>query len=363
MTPATLQQITGQPLGRRELIKQFHSTKDIIGAVIEQHELNAGQGAKIAKYFEGPSVYKIAQKLWNWAHYHLNYQAEQDTQTVKSLSKILQDSLSRKGNDCKHFSGFIGVVLDALNIPFVYRFVAFSGKTVTHVYPVIKLNGREIILDACLPHFDSEKQHVYKIDYIVKKKDMPLYRVSGVNGPLLDRIKAGLKSAVDRAKNNPIKFVANTAAGAVFYQPRYAFKILVILNFYGLASKLQAASQKNYSKIKNWWEKWGGNWNDLANVINSGKNKTPLKIPGIGSVEATTAVIAEAAVVIATLKPVLKELGIDISDIPSLIDKFRKKDEVLSVPDGVPPPKESNSNTMLYIGGAALLLVLLLRKK
>lgn len=362
MTPATLQYITGQPTGKRELIKQFHNTKDIVNAVIEQHGLNKAAAAKLAKYFEGPSVYKIAQKLWGWAHTHLNYVAEPDTQTVKSLQKILADSLTAKGNDCKHFSGFIGSILDVLDIPFVYRFVAFNGNTVTHVYPVIKLPGREIILDACLPYFDSEKAHSYKIDYTVKKKDMPLYRVSGVNGPLLDRIRAGIKNFGSGLKNKPIQTVSNLAASAVFFQPRNAFKGLIFLNFYGLAVKLSIASQKNYPKIKSWWEKWGGSWNDLANAINSGKNKPPLKIPGIGAAAEVTAAISEAAVIIATVKPVLKDLGIDISDIPSLIDKFRKKDEELKVPEGMPLPKEGVDNNMLLIAGSAIALILILRK-
>jgi len=362
MTPATLQQVAGYPSGKRELIKQFHSTNDIVNAVIEQHGLNKAAAAKIAKYFEGPTIYKIAQKLWGWAHSHLNYVAEPDTQTVKSFQKILADSLTNKGNDCKHFSGFIGSILDALNIPFVYRFVAFSGNTVTHVYPVITLPGREIVIDACLPYFDSEKAHSYKIDFTVKKKDMPLYRVSGVNGPLLDRIKAGLKNIGTGLKNNPIQTISNAAASAVFFQPRNAFKGLVFLNFYGLANKLAAASQKNYPKVKSWWEKWGGSWNDLANTINAGKNKAPLKIPGIGMAAETTAAIAEAAVIIATVKPVLAELGIDISDIPSLIDKFRKKDKEIKIPEGVPMPKEGADNNILLIAGSAIALILILRK-
>ena len=174
MNVKNLQNIAGYPKGKKELIKQFQNTNDIVEAVMQQHELNRNAFNKIAESFDTGNDYDTCQKIWEFTHYKLNYKAEPELQTVKSLSKILYDGQNNKGNDCKHFSCFEAGILESLQIPFFYRFAAYNGKIPTHVYVVANLSRGEVILDGVLPYFDSEKSYTYKIDINPKKKKICL---------------------------------------------------------------------------------------------------------------------------------------------------------------------------------------------
>jgi hypothetical protein len=58
---------------------------------------------------------------------------------------------------------------------------------------------------------------------------------------------------------------------------RASFLLLVSINFLGLAKKFDMAIQKNETKVRNWWEKWGGNYGKLLKAIEKGKNKKIFK--------------------------------------------------------------------------------------
>lgn len=328
MKLALIQNIAGMPTGKKELIKQFQSTDDIINAVVEQHNLNRNAFKKIAPHFQKSTDYDTCQAIWEFTHYNLNYKAEPNLQTVKTLSKILYDGANHKGNDCKHFSCFEAGILEALNIPYFYRFAAYSGKIPTHVYVVAKVDGNEIIMDAVLPYFDSEKDYTYKIDINpLKKKDMPLYRLSGV------KTVGKIGATVSKLEHNAKKIT--------FAPGRLAFLKLVEFNVFGLGEKVNTAIMKNRPMVEEFWYNQGGT--DFDKLLQAGidgkfKNRIfgldrnsysmspdyPTYIGGsellpdgkIGLDPATiTAGIASAAAIIGAVKLLFDKIGIKHNDV------------------------------------------------
>lgn len=343
-----LLKITGKPIGKMELIKQFHDTNDIINAVVQQHSINKNAASKICKHFDGNNEYNICKKLWEFTHYNLNYKAEPNTQTVKTLASILNDAATTKGNDCKHFSGFEASVLDALGLNFFYRFAAYSGKIPTHVYVVCLVNGKEVILDGCLPYFDTESKYTYKVDIkpnSKKKEIMPLYRVSGVN-------TIGSQNKVWHTTK-----LITLAAG------RLGFLELVKYNVFGLGVKMNQAIMKDRPAVEDWWYNLGGN--DFGKLLdNAIEGKVKNRIFGMDGIDqnngglspdyrigfdpaTATAAIASATAIIVEVKKLFSSLGINHNDV---IANYQQQ---YGSGTGIYPPTNQD-NTMKYLLIAAV---------
>lgn len=254
--------------------------------------------------------------LTQFCHYNLNYKAEPETQTVKTLASILSDAAGKKGNDCKHFSGFEASVLDALGINCFYRFAAYSGKIPTHVYVVALIDGKEIIMDACLPYFDTESKYTYKVDIspnTKKKENMALYRVSGVR--------------TINGKNN----IWHSAKLVTLAPGRLGFLELVKYNVFGLGVKMNEAIMKNRPAVEDWWYNLGGN--DFGKLLdNAIEGKTKNRIFGMKGIDqndsqlspdyrigfdpaTATAAIASATAIIVEVKKLFGQLNIGHNDI------------------------------------------------
>lgn len=72
-----------------------------------------------------------------------------------------------KTGDCKSFSVTIGSLLRCLGYKYFYRVARYDPKhpEMGHIYPVVVVNGREIIVDAVHDHFDREYDYWKKQDY------------------------------------------------------------------------------------------------------------------------------------------------------------------------------------------------------
>jgi len=359
--------IVGKPAGVGKLLKQFHTTNDIVKAVIEQHALNQKAADKIAANFNTGNDYKTAERLWSFIYYNLNYKAEPDKQTVKSIAAILADSY-KGGNDCKHFAGFSCSILAALGYDCFYRFASYSGKVPTHVYTVLLLNGKEYILDAVLPYFNTEKRYTYKIDINpINSKNMPLYRMSGTDAitgtkaaDAAARLKAKAKKVVNTVK-------ASAATGA-FAPARAAFLLLLKFNVHNLGKDFYKAITINEAKLKDFWKKFGGtDFELLKKTAKEGSTKN--KILGIDNnsvnINKDYPSIGVAGEFVATLTAAAPLL---IAIIPLLAGILKRKPEV-PAPDNtadLPQPEGynnnnsgSNDNTVLYVGGAVVVAGLL----
>lgn len=271
------------------------STADIINQVLAQHKTNAKQAKKIAYLFDAGTAYGTCKNIWNFLKFQIPYKVEpSDKQTTKTLSRIVYDALHGKGNDCKHYAGFTGAVLDALGYKFKYRFAGYSdyAKYPTHVYCICDHSKPTIIIDAVLNGFDVEKAYKLKID-----KNMSLYKLSGVNryqystknnkqmagffDDVWDGIKSGASKIAEGAENFGTwvkkeggELIDTVIAGgktATLAVPRNAFLALVALNFRGYATTLAKAT---FDELV-WWRDWfGGDRSKLQAAIREGKGKS-----------------------------------------------------------------------------------------
>lgn len=307
------------------------STNDIIQQVLSQHKANAIEAKKIAHLFDGGNLYSTCKIIWDFLKYQVPYVVEpSEKQSTKTISRILYDAMNGRGNDCKHYSGFTGAILDALgyNKDFVYRFAGYSNysNTPTHVYCVAKDGDGKIYIDAVISGFDLEKPYKVKVDK--KVNNMALYSLSGVEDTLILEGQVGkatftkIKKAVKKGASKiaqPVKTAAkavkNYALTTSLAIPRNAFLALIRLNVYGWATGMQKLS---WDELK-WWANIGGNRTELQDVIKKGAKMKrifglsnddvmiPQMVGGIGEVVTVGASLATAAPIIAKLTTVLQK--------------------------------------------------------
>jgi hypothetical protein len=316
---------------KKVMTKESQSTKDIIEQVLEQHKLNVKDAKKIAHLFDAGNAYGTCSNIWDFLKYKVPYKVEpSEKQTTKTLSRIIYDAKRGAGNDCKHYSGFAGAVLDALGYKFKYRFAGYSDyiNTPTHVYCVCVENGNTVIIDAVINGFDIEKPYKLKID-----KKMSLYKLSGID---YDTQQIGflsfIKKTVDRGfafvnKNVPVlKKVADVAGDVAqkikdvafttsFAIPRNAIILLMRYNVKGWATGLK---NKTFNDLE-WWSKFfGGERPKLMDAIKDGAKKPrimgiddnemmfPSQVGGIGEPLTISAALASAAPILVKINSILE---------------------------------------------------------
>jgi len=327
------------------------STNDIINQVLSQHKQNAIEAKKICDLFDGGNLYETCKNIWNFLKYEVPYKVEpSEKQTTKTLSRMLHDAMTGKGNDCKHYSGFTGAVLDACGYTdWNYRFAGYSKyiNVPTHVYCVAN-DGDVIYIDAVINGFDLEKPYKLKVDKKINSK-MSLYKLSGLNDNdpyvgswLSDRFNAA-KKAVNRAADfvgdkarQAAQFAKETAlkAKALLLTsslaiPRNAFLLLLRFNVRGWATGLK---DKTFDQLSWWVNDWGGDRGQLMRVIKEGsKNARILGIDDnevlypsmVGSIgEPVT--IASA---IATATPIIVKIQSILDNAQKVADKVNKVTE------------------------------------
>jgi hypothetical protein len=294
----------------------MHNTSDIIKQMQKAHYDNSAFAKKIAYKFKGSTVKQTCRNIFNWLKDNIEYRVEPaHLQTTKSLQRLVSDGYG----DCKHYSGFFAAILSALNIKHNYRFTSYNNSTTpTHVYVVAyDERNQPIYCDAVLEVFNTEKNYTHKIDKnmlahlgsidsidsIGRRKSEPRK-----SSPNKDAKKAKRKERRDKAKEKLKKLPAG--AKRVSLAPaRAAFLSLVLLNVRGFANKL---SMSNPSKLRQKWEKLGGDYGKLTDAINKGKGKKALLSgmddeDNIGSVVGTA--LASATPVIVALNNFLKQSG------------------------------------------------------
>jgi hypothetical protein len=133
------------------MVAEEQTVRSIIREVVNAHYEFTPYYDLIAECFDNGSVEDICDELYGFCETNIEYKEEdEENQTTALPSGILE----RGYGDCKHYSGFCGGVLDALNrrgrnIDWCYRFASYdwTNKTPHHVFIVVKHNGREIWID------------------------------------------------------------------------------------------------------------------------------------------------------------------------------------------------------------------------
>lgn len=401
------------------LTKMNQSTNDIINQVLSQHKLNVSQAKLIAHLFDTGDAYGTCHNIWNFLKYQVPYKVEPSrSQTTKTLSRIIYDAKYNTGaNDCKHYSGFTGAILDALGYNFTYRFAGYSDylNVPTHVYVVCNDGKNKIYVDAVISGFDIEKPYKLKID-----KKMSLYQLSGFEESEIGSLRKRVSNAAQKIKNTAKKVADGAKAvkqGALTLGlaiPRNAFLLLLRFNVNGWATGL---SKMSFDQLK-WWMQFGGNRTELMSAIKVGASKKRIfgiedsdTLVGIGEPVTISTALATAAPIIAKVQSFLKKAEDLSNKAEGIKGKFNKTKEAvdkaknnfeqitgkkvndmlykkeagmtgsknsispsdLSVPTDtqaqavaeklVAPPKKAINNKMLLIGGGALVAAAILFSK
>jgi hypothetical protein len=321
--------------GRKMVYQKHQGVSDVIAGMSVTHQKYKSQYDAISGQFIAPTAVQSCRLLWNFLKNNTHYIIEPDSeQTLRSPAAILELGKNKNvGLDCKSYSLFIGGVLDALNrkgknIPWCYRYASYRWyDPMPHHVFVVAFPGtnKEIWIDPVLSSFNEKKNYYFKTD-----KKMALIGISGVNRRQKRQEKKAARKASPRAKRIReaikkrkkilVKFNPVGAAG------RNAFLLIVKLNVFNLARRLNTLIQKNPNKLKSFWEKIGGNFNNLLNNVRIGAKLKPQQASvGVAIATGTAAAVTAATPIIVKIIKLLKESGINSEDLVSVAKKVAAK--------------------------------------
>ena len=94
------------------IIEKKQDVHDIINEVLDAHKYFASDYDIIYPFFDQGTMKEICNRLFDFCKKNIRYKIEsEDLQTTKSPAAILATG----EGDCKHYAGFIGGVLSAIN--------------------------------------------------------------------------------------------------------------------------------------------------------------------------------------------------------------------------------------------------------
>lgn len=349
-----------------KVVSYSQSVGDIISGILATHARYRTEYDKICNQFKGQSAIIIAKKIYDFLKANTHYVIESDSrQTLRSPTAILHLGGNPKiGLDCKSYALFIGGILDALNragkkINWSYRFASYKmfDKLPHHVFVVINPGSKnEIFVDPVLPTFNNRKPYNFKID----KKPMALIAVAGIGRHKKTKAekKEKRKKILNKIKKVGrilVKFNPATATA------RNAFLVLLKVNLLQLAVKLERLKQNgNTNQLNSFWEKIGGNVHSLNKNIDDGVRhaKKRKKMEGVGVVMAIPAAIAAATPIILKITQLLKEAGIDTSDLEKAGKKIlnrvvaKKVDDMANAEDSGSTKKNNSDQSSTEESGS-----------
>lgn len=156
-----------KPLGVSRLVHKNGTTLDIINTITwaDKQPEHGNSTKAVAESLRGKDLPNTLYNVWYWVKNNVRYVLDPiGKQFVKSPAATWRDGYS----DCKSRSLFITSFLKNLKIPYGYRFASYTGSyPFSHVYVVVKANGKEYILDPDMPKFNIQKtDNLYFKDYM-----------------------------------------------------------------------------------------------------------------------------------------------------------------------------------------------------
>jgi hypothetical protein len=358
----------GQPDFKDNLKYSYGINQNIIETINNSFNRSVKETKEIAPYFKGSTIKETCLNIYNFLRNKIQYKKDPDGyQFIKTPRRFLNDN---KG-DCKSYSLFAAGILKNLypNNDVFLRYASYNNvKIPSHVYTIIKDQNFIYICDGVFNKALQQKPYKHKIDYKMK-----IYSLSGFDDPIngKGRIRKAIKKATTSVKN-----VVKAGGQAVKNVGK------------GGAKTLALAAEKDPQKLKSFWEKWGGNYDQLIKTANEGSTKkmigyvdpmedSPLYTDvSVGAVSA--AAIAAAAPIVVALIPLLKSI-IGEKREKELADSKEIFDEAVKTAGETDPDKLTaqtqtteqaaggsfleKNKTLLLVGAGALALILIMKKK
>lgn len=313
----------------------------------------------------GANLQKDAEITGKWIRSNIQYvQDSFENQNIQFPSAILKT----KKADCKSLSLLYLAIMQNAGYNGGFRFASYRpNKRFTHVYNYFVDNkGNKLTFDACIPNLKESTRYTnikdMKVNYLAGAPIMVDDSNTTITRPVKRKILDGvlgyqyqdtgefisepefigrkkLRDRINNAWKNIKKKAGNVGKKAWqgfkkvnLAAPRIAFLGIVKVNARGFASKLKRLLDKSPDKVKELWERFGGDYTKLFDAIKAGANKKPLfgtkggkkrgkrGINGIEYIEepnyvgldpaTLTAAIASATPIIVALVKVLKKEGI-----------------------------------------------------
>jgi hypothetical protein len=325
------------------------SNSDIITVLHSNIQRATDQVKEIAPSFKGRNDLETCRNIFDFLKNNITYSADQNSQDIKLPGRFVGVGVG----DCKSYSLFTVAILNALNIPAALKYVSYdiANSTPQHVYVVANPDTKPIVIDAVnhLP-FNNEKPYKHQQIYKMRIRTIsgtPRQPVNGWVDDLANKFKNAGQEVIDKAKT------------VAFAPARGAYLLLLNINAFGFSSYLSKLLDKNPEKLKEKWNSLGGNFTELKNAINNGRNKKAIfnknaTISGAGIGEAATIAtsIAAATAIIAAIAPLLAEgkklFGTLLPGDPEA--------PTTNPANYVPPkpPATAKNNNLLLVSAAAL---------
>lgn len=382
----------GSPENKNYLNNFYGSNSDIIKAVNSALPAAVKETQLIAPYFKGKTPTETALKVWSFLKSKINY--IKDTPGFQFV-KLPRRFLDEKKGDCKSFSVFTAGILKNIypEADIFLRYTSYTNVNIpTHVYTIMYYNNELIIIDAVYKYFNKEKQFKHKQDYKMKIYTLSGFEEETINGRRKGKLKSAIKKAAGQVKKGVKKAGAAIKKGGIktvaLAAPRAAFLGLLLVNLKGLASKILKADKTNPAKLKSFWEKLGGNYDQLIEAAKKGGNKKPIGyIPDdeeeIGSAAAVGTAIATASPIIISILALLKQIlpkkeyneSGETADLEEKASREAKNTEAgadAGAETGADDKADAGAgaegnffekNKILVIGGAAALALFFIMKK
>ena len=326
------------------------SNSDIITVLHSTIQRATDQVKQIAPTFKGRNDLETSRNIFNFLKENISYSADQNSQDIKLPGRFVGEGVG----DCKSYSLFTVAVLNALNIPAALKYVSYDphNSTPQHVYVVANPDTNPIIIDA-VNHLPFNQEKPYKHQQLYKM------RIRTISGTHSQPMNGWFSDLVDKTKSVGQEVIDKTKTVA-FAPARGAYLLLLNINAFGFSSYLSKVLDKSPEKLKEKWNNLGGNFTELKNAINNGRNKKAIfnknaTISGAGIGEAATVAtsIAAATAIIAAIAPLLAE-GKKL--FGTLLPGDPEAPTTNTTTNNPPPPapKPDNKNNLLLLAAAGL---------
>ena len=364
----TVSSLVEPPDNKRELIKNYQQTHDIIKDVVYCFKNYNYQAEPVRDLFFSGDVKRDGKKIYDFIRDNINYKAESTKdQTTRSFSRIIFD----KWGDCKHSALIVGCLGWQMGYDVIFKFVAYDKRGIYgHVYTILRdpETKEKIVVDP-LQEFNHQKNYLDSKNYIAlqhpKEKNMALSRLSGTgdnddrNGlKVVGNIKCGeltmisendiagigkskAKKAIEKVKEK-LKEHGGAVKTVALAPVRAATQVLFLINFRGFASRLKKVNEINPSLIDGFVKKFGFVKNNFLRDMEKGATKKPflgekvsgeygeMEIQGIGVVS-TAAAITAASPAIVAIVDILKKAGLNLSSDDQTASQA--EDDAKNLPD------------------------------
>lgn len=149
---------------QRKLMYDDGGIAEIVEVIMYADSRSASFTRRLAPQLKGATDRETLYNIWKFTRSNVRYVRDQvGKEVIKSPGKFWAD---RKG-DCKSFTIFEGSILKNLGYRYKYRVALYDPKNPEsgHIYPVVMLKGKEVILDAVHTRFDDEVPYWKAYDY------------------------------------------------------------------------------------------------------------------------------------------------------------------------------------------------------